>query len=102
MPSTPSLADCLPPTPSTIIANYLTRTSEEIDAELFRLHRLKLGHCSRTRSFAAICAQIHVLRRRLTCEEASDHFEDEHIEVISEALNAADWLRDDGESMSAG
>ncbi len=90
----------------TIPPALLTRTDREIDAELFRLYsllrRAPLHDVYGEPVADAIRAQIVVLRLRLTSEEAAERYEADDEFVQSEALNAADWLSDDGESPSAG
>ena len=83
-----------------------TRTEREIDAKLFLLYSLErhaLLHNDYGEPVAVtIRAQIEVLRRRLTPKEAGERYEDSHLFVQSEALNAADWLCGIGECPSNG
>jgi hypothetical protein len=83
----------------------LTRSTADIDAELFKLYALA-NHVPPTTAYGeplieAIHAQISVLKRRLTTSEAGERYEDDHEYVIHEALNAAEWLHDHGDSPSA-
>jgi hypothetical protein len=88
----------------------VTRSAIDIDAELFKLYLLanqapavtELGqHIPAPIFIAAIHAQIAVLKGRLTTGQAGERYEDEHPFVLNQALNAAEWLHDDGDSPSA-
>jgi hypothetical protein len=88
----------------------LTRSACDIDGELFNLYSLanrapavtELGQPISAAIFtAAIHAQIAVLKGRLNTIQASERYEDEHLFILNAALNAAEWLHDDGSSPSA-
>jgi hypothetical protein len=89
----------------TLEVSSVTRSTADIDAELFKLYQLaNRAPAVNERGepiAAAIRAQIAVLKGRLTTSEAGERFEDDHEYVLHEALNAAEWLHDDEESPSA-
>jgi hypothetical protein len=83
----------------------LTRSTDDIDAELFRLYGLANRAPAVTEYreplTAALRAQIVVLRRRMADSDAVERYEDDHQYVINAALNAAEWLYGDGAAPSA-
>src|ERR1700684_1965138 len=89
----------------TLEMSSVTRSTSDIDAELFKLYAL----ANRVREAtergeplaASIRAQIAVLKGQLTTSEAGERYEDDDEYVQHAALNAAEWLRDDDDSPSA-
>lgn len=84
----------------------VTRTPNEVSAELTRLAKVR-GIIPAHSAFgddnhAALDAQMGVLRERMTLEEVTARWDCDNAEtyVLSGALNAAEWLRGEGNAPS--
>ena len=76
----------------------ITRTHQEIDAELQRLHELHPIIPPQTYfgddNKECVAEQIQVITRRMTFEQVTDKYEDEADYLMSAVLNAYEWLND--------
>ena len=84
----------------------MARTRIEIEEELEALRNLR-GQVPPQTAFGddnqeAIDAQVRVIEELLDCDETLEAFEDMGDYVLSNALDAVRWLRDDDEPVSEG
>jgi hypothetical protein len=81
-------------------------TPNEIDVELRKLYGLE-NRVPAITAFGdnnqeAIQAQIEVIERNLSLAQVTDEYEDDDDYVMSGALGASEWLRNDGQAPSGG